>query len=144
MCRVGVSSAWNWRAGFVFWLSPLSVGQGKKLGMLSLVLETVSIGSVVSAKQKLCQDRAPQRQRLSECIQEPPSFLTFPSRPALSLHWPCPGSCLVEKQFKCGFSFVRLCVFVSVRVSLTQEGIKEPLTQRGEVQWTAWSGSLRI
>lgn len=40
-------------AGLVFWLSPLSVGKGKKLEKLSLVLETVSFGSLVSAKQKL-------------------------------------------------------------------------------------------
>lgn len=40
-------------AGLVFWLSLLSVRKGKKLKKLSLVLETVSLGSLVSAKQKL-------------------------------------------------------------------------------------------
>lgn len=40
-------------AGLVFWLSLLSVGKGKKLEKLSLVLETMSLGSLVSAKQKL-------------------------------------------------------------------------------------------
>lgn len=34
------------------WLFPLSVGQGKKLEKLSLVLEKVCAGSLVSAEQK--------------------------------------------------------------------------------------------
>lgn len=37
--RSGCEFCWELEAGVVFWLSPLSVGQGKKWGKLSLVLK---------------------------------------------------------------------------------------------------------
>lgn len=44
---VVLSSPWSPRpAGVAFWLLPLPVGQGKKLGKLRLVLETASVGSL--------------------------------------------------------------------------------------------------
>lgn len=42
-------------AGVVSRLSPFSIGQGKKLGKLSLLLETVFVGSLILAKQRLCR-----------------------------------------------------------------------------------------
>lgn len=107
-------------AGLVFWLSLLSVGKGKKLEKLSLVLETMSLGSLVSAKQKLVDLKKKMCILVAEgvwgCIQEHLFFHTFPSPLDLSLPWPCPVSLLVEKQFMCGFVCVCLCL--SLRVFL--------------------------
>lgn len=64
---------------FIYWA-------GKEVGNVELGFGDCVCWKHGLCRVELCQERAPQRQRLSGCIQEPLSFLTLPSRPALSLH----------------------------------------------------------